>query len=1588
MEVRWEYHILFLVSFFSLCLAQQSILQNVSQVVPSVRYRTRTRPGTTRQSVWKDVGSYLPGARERLVVNIGLNGASLGIIAAIASVICGIFCSSSSSSSSSSDDPAVNKPPSFTSCPTISGQIQAGQGTTSAKVTWDDPKATDPEGDSITIEQVSGRSSPKARIPFCTQRKIPKEIKILYLSFTVTVKRCSPLSWPRNGQKSCYGNNHWGTTCRFTCNDGYEVVGSDTITCGQNGAYSNTAPTCSRVQCARPEDPTDGQAVCSRLDYSFGSICSTHCQRGYTASTFRFSECQASKTWSSSLSDCEDVESPKLICPSMKKAHTDRNSNTATVSWDPPTATDNSGVPPTVELVDTDFGPGSQFPVGSTFVTYRAVDGAGNESPMCTMMVIVETLSCPPPTLSDMYMKIDCSSGNLYQWGSSCNLSCLANIPLVGPGTITCERDNSTGRGVWSWDWGEEPYCDKSDCPELKPPLNGVLACDFGIQMKWCSLLCNSEYDISPRGPNDDYFVCGADATWMPPVVPDCSVKNSPDNMYLPSEIYYYTGACGDEETNTEIRNKFMLRIDEIKEKPQWSSICSEISCDIKNVEIICGEIGRRRKKSVHRIFNRGAEAVYTISFHITSYIDSSTFPRDFIESIESAILELADVMRGAVQAGDMDIEGVEIRSDSFASAKYTEWGCPYGESTDMTQFMTRFVLVVQLAPTITEKKTNASVVHEELEEGSKNASQCLGICEPGTFSLTGLSPCSACGVGEYQSEAMSHDCTKCPPGTTTETQSTVAVSDCQDFDLILYPSGTILVEDLPDTTDGWTLVTWLYWLGPRGKLDVTEGGGISLNYSSDGLALHIETSTFQAPVYLPPLSWVHIGVSVSPALGTLSVYVGGVSVIDEVGVNSVPLTQVELKYSGPGKAGMKLSGFNFITLPSEQEDIMPFAGSCNVFSSHSHVTMSDLWDGFHSNVDLVMPTECDEYDECQDEPCGDHVCEDSQSGYVCLCSGGFTGDHCEIAPDYCIGNKCQNGATCKSADINYTCDCLPGYSGEMCQDIPVDGQWGPWIDWSECDVTCGGGIKTRQRSCDSPPPDEHGLPCEGSGHESDECNTQECPSCIDLQRPYKSFLNCYNKDGMEYCNLTCADGFVFLSGLEPKQFYQCGRQTNYEWKHVTNDNPFGDLPQCTPIYNSFPYTEEQAKDKLTENTNELACVKNQTCTQEITVTRLDESRRKRRATGTTVTISLSMNISPGDLHLESFFENRTVSGSLLEIINGVSELEKSAGALQNDSSLFLDFTVGGTTYHVDVDSVTSSGDVTCPPGSEALEAFCAECTAGTMEMDRRCVQCERGTYQDEAAQTSCKPCPQGKTTLGLASLSAAYCDIETTTTPHSTVQSTLRTTTPDTTQSSAGHVNLPKQPQAAMRGGEGDTDDTTINIVLLCFAGITAGAVTTLMIFGIRYQLSSVVCLGLDAFLSNFKVSSGNATVHNRLTVRNLYRSEKKGSYFDAHIVNEFLKSSTVNYQSPSLRKVCGSNPLDNTSSAETLSEKRTLRNGAGSFLSLGMVRPSRESTLNSMDSDFDKHVPDNPPSYDEAVLPGTPIDVKEAWTGAKPIV
>nr|XP_022322237.1 hemicentin-1-like isoform X1 [Crassostrea virginica] len=66
----------------------------------------------------------------------------------------------------------------------------------------------------------------------------------------------------------------------------------------------------------------------------------------------------------------------------------------------------------------------------------------------------------------------------------------------------------------------------------------------------------------------------------------------------------------------------------------------------------------------------------------------------------------------------------------------------------------------------------------------------------------------------------------------------------------------------------------------------------------------------------------------------------------------------------------------------------------------------------------------------------------------------------------------------------------------KMCsvQQCAVDGMWGQWNHWTACSQSCGGGVRTRTRSCDSPAPLYGGSPCSGRGSLIDYCNPQPCP--------------------------------------------------------------------------------------------------------------------------------------------------------------------------------------------------------------------------------------------------------------------------------------------------------------------------------------------------------------------------------------------------------------------------------------------------------------------------------------------------------------
>lgn len=62
-----------------------------------------------------------------------------------------------------------------------------------------------------------------------------------------------------------------------------------------------------------------------------------------------------------------------------------------------------------------------------------------------------------------------------------------------------------------------------------------------------------------------------------------------------------------------------------------------------------------------------------------------------------------------------------------------------------------------------------------------------------------------------------------------------------------------------------------------------------------------------------------------------------------------------------------------------------------------------------------------------------------------------------------------------------------------ICFHCTEDGQWSAWTRWFECNVTCGGGLRGRHRTCTVA---KHGgSDCEGETGQWQTCAQNPCPS-------------------------------------------------------------------------------------------------------------------------------------------------------------------------------------------------------------------------------------------------------------------------------------------------------------------------------------------------------------------------------------------------------------------------------------------------------------------------------------------------------------
>jgi large repetitive protein len=219
----------------------------------------------------------------------------------------------------------------------------------------------------------------------------------------------------------------------------------------------------------------------------------------------------------------------------------------ATVSWTPPTATDNCGIP----ILDSNYDPGDQFPPGTWTVVYTAKDIHNNVS-TCSFDVTVRDETAPKITggSSDITISSSASCSAIATWAKplptdNCEISDFGSTHNSGDpfpkGTTTVVYTAKDKQGnISTWSFKVNVVDDKA------PVITGSLS------------------NITVAASNS----CKATANWTPPIATDnCSKvtlasSHSPNSLFnLGTTVVTYTAT--DESNNVSTRSFNVIVVDQ-----------------------------------------------------------------------------------------------------------------------------------------------------------------------------------------------------------------------------------------------------------------------------------------------------------------------------------------------------------------------------------------------------------------------------------------------------------------------------------------------------------------------------------------------------------------------------------------------------------------------------------------------------------------------------------------------------------------------------------------------------------------------------------------------------------------------------------------------------------------------------------------------------------------------------------------------------------------------------------------------------------------------------------------------------------------
>uniref|UniRef100_A0A2K6UJT2 E-selectin n=1 Tax=Saimiri boliviensis boliviensis TaxID=39432 RepID=A0A2K6UJT2_SAIBB len=139
------------------------------------------------------------------------------------------------------------------------------------------------------------------------------------------VVECDALTNPANGFVDCFqspGSFPWNTTCTFDCEEGFELVGAQSLRCTSSGNWDIEKPMCKAVTCRAIPEPQNGSVKCSHSpagEFTFNSSCNFTCEEGFVLQGPAQVECTTQGTWTPQIPVCEAFQCTVLSSP--KRGH-------------------------------------------------------------------------------------------------------------------------------------------------------------------------------------------------------------------------------------------------------------------------------------------------------------------------------------------------------------------------------------------------------------------------------------------------------------------------------------------------------------------------------------------------------------------------------------------------------------------------------------------------------------------------------------------------------------------------------------------------------------------------------------------------------------------------------------------------------------------------------------------------------------------------------------------------------------------------------------------------------------------------------------------------------------------------------------------------------------------------------------------------------------------------------------------------------------------------------------------------------------------------------------------------------------------